>query len=92
MKMSEAELKYGDTGPMKKAIVAQRDIPIDKTIELEDLAYKRTEKSSYLEQGDILTLIGAKTKSTISKDDVIDYDNVEYNFKVAETTQFFNNK
>jgi N,N'-diacetyllegionaminate synthase len=92
LKMSEAELKYGDTGPMKKAIVARYNIDADPTLELKDLAYKRTEQSSSLSQRQILTLIGSKVKKAILKDDIIDYNNVTYNFKVAETQQFYNNK
>lgn len=92
LKMSEAERKYGDIGPMKKAIVAKRKIPAKKEITLEDLAYKRTEESSYLEQGDIISLIGSKALNDIDKDQIISYSNVEYQFNVAETSQFFNNK
>lgn len=91
LKMSEAELKYGDTGPMKKAIVARHNIKVNATIGLKDLAYKRTEQSSYLSQRQILTLIGSKVTKAILQDDIIDYSNVTYNFKVAETEQFYNN-
>lgn len=91
LKMSNAELKYGDTGPMKKAIVARHNIEVDATLVLNDLAYKRTEQSSYLSQRQILTLIGSKVTKAIVKDDIIDYSNVNYNFRVAETKQFYNN-
>ena len=90
--MSDAEKKYGDVGPMKKAIVARRKIPANKEITLEDLAYKRTSESSYLAQSDIKLLVGAKALADIDKDEVIGYNKVEYQFKIAETTQFFNNK
>jgi len=92
LRMSEAELKYGDIGPMKKAIVARRNISLGSKIIMEDLAYKRTEQSSYLEQEDLLTLIGSKALINIDKDDIINFNNVQYNFKITETTQFLYNK
>jgi sialic acid synthase SpsE len=92
LKMSDAELKYGDTGPMKKAIVARHNIEVGKTLEINDFAYKRTEQSSYLSQRQILTLIGSKVTRAITKDDIIDYSNVTYNFKVSKSQQFYNNK
>ncbi len=92
MEMSDAEKKYGDVGPMKKAIVARRKIPVDKVITLEDLAYKRTPESSYLAQHDIELLIGSKAISKIEKDETISYSKIAYKFNVAETGQFFNNK
>jgi sialic acid synthase SpsE len=92
LEMSNAEKKYGNIGPMKKAIVARKKIPANKIIALEDIAYKRTEQSSYLEQSDITSLIGSKSILEINKDEVIDYSNIEYKFNIAETNQFFNNK
>lgn len=92
LEMSDAEKKYGDVGPMKKAIVARRKIPADKVIILEDLAYKRTPESSYLAQKNIDLLIGSKAITEIKKDETISYNKIEYKFNVAETAQFFNNK
>lgn len=92
LEMSEAERKYGDVGPMKKAIVARRKISANKQITLEDLAYKRTSESAYLAQKDIELLVGSKTISDIDKDEIISYNKVEYKFNIAETAQFFNNK
>jgi sialic acid synthase SpsE len=92
LEMSDAEKKYGDVGPMKKAIVARRNIGANKEIALADLAYKRTSVSSYLAQSDIKLLVGSKAVADIKKDEIINYNNVEYRFEIAETTQFFNNK
>lgn len=92
LEMSNAEKKYGNIGPMKKAIVARKKIPENKIITLEDLAYKRTSESSYLSQKDIELLIGSKSINDIEKDEIISYTNVEYKFNVAETNQYFNNK
>lgn len=92
MEMSDAEKKYGDVGPMKKAIVARKKIPAGKSISFNDLAYKRTSESSYLAQSDIELLVGSKVISDIFKDEIIGYKKVEYKFNIAETSQFFNNK
>jgi len=92
LEMSDAEKKYGDIGPMKKAIVARRKIPVDKVITLEDLAYKRTPESSYLAQNGIELLLGSKAISQMQKDEIISYSKIAYKFNVAETAQFFNNK
>ena len=92
IEMSGAEKKYGDTGPMKKAIVARKNIPVNKILELQDIAFKRTPESSFLDQKDIKLLIGMKVHTEIEKDEIIDYRKVEYKFDLAETNQFFNNK
>ena len=92
LKMSDAEKKYGDVGPMKKAIVARKNIPEGTILTIDDLAYKRTTESSYLSQQDLLHLVGSKTKMNVTKDEIIDYNKVNYKFNVAETKQFFNNK
>lgn len=86
--MSEAELKYGDTGPMKKAIVARNNISKDQIIEARDLAYKRTESSSYIEQKDFYSIVGLKATENIETDEVINYSNVEYKFNVSDVSQF----
>ena len=56
-KLSEAEKKYGNTGPMKKAIVARNDIEKGESIDFYNIAYKRTENSSPLQQKEIYKLI-----------------------------------
>ena len=46
IKMSLAEKKYGDTGPMKKAIVARKNLPKGHIISISDIAFKRTNAST----------------------------------------------
>lgn len=89
MQFSDAELNYGNTGPMKKAIVARTNLTAGQTVRLEDVAYKRTETSSMLQQKDIFKLIGAVAKRDIAKDELLGFDNIEYQFKSANFDQFF---
>ncbi|MFU1858158.1 N-acetylneuraminate synthase family protein [Sphingobacterium sp. NGMCC 1.201703] len=92
LQFSIAELNYGNTGPMKKALVARHKINKGKHIRLEDLAYKRTEISSMIRQNDIFKIIDGVAKRDIEVDELITYDNVEYQFKSANFDQFFINK
>lgn len=92
IEMSAAEKKYGDTGPMKKAIVARKEIKKGDKVKLEDLAYKRTPGSSYLDQNSVTSLLGLTALEKIEKDELISYRKLQYEFKLAETAQFFNNK
>lgn len=92
IEMSAAEKKYGDTGPMKKAIVARKKIMKGEKLKLEDLAYKRTPGSSYLDQNSLTSLVGLTAIEEIEKDELISYSKVQYEFKLAETAQFFTNK
>lgn len=86
--ISKAELKYGNVGPMKKAIVARRKIAEGEIIQKESLAYKRTNASVPLGQDEIFNLIGNKATKAINIDEIIDYNNVAYNFEVSDTSQF----
>ncbi|OAV44297.1 N-acetylneuraminate synthase family protein [Lewinella sp. 4G2] len=90
LRMSAAEKKYGDTGPMKKAIVARREIKKGETVSIEDVAFKRTNESAPLKQLDLPKLIGLKAATTIDKDTFIDYSNVEYVYQSNEISQFKN--
>ncbi|MDB4505931.1 N-acetylneuraminate synthase family protein [Saprospiraceae bacterium] len=90
--MSEAEKRYGDTGPMKKAIVARELIPKGTIISLDNIAFKRTNESTYLKQNQVHSLIGLMATSDISKDELIDFSKVEYSFKKADFSQFHNTK
>ncbi|MFA6096761.1 MAG: N-acetylneuraminate synthase family protein [Candidatus Paceibacterota bacterium] len=76
LKMSEAELKYGKIGPMKKAIVARRNIPGGKKIKLEDLWYKRTEEEVKLKQNQIFKLIGSTAAKDIAEDETVTLDKI----------------
>jgi sialic acid synthase SpsE len=86
---SEAELNYGNTGPMKKALVARKDIPTGTIIQLNDLAYKRTDVSSSLIQKDILKILGSEVTIDIQKDEIISYQKINYSFKKQSNDQFF---
>jgi N,N'-diacetyllegionaminate synthase len=88
--MSVGELKYGDTGPMKKAIVARRAIAKGETVTEKDLAYRRTNGSSYVKQNTIHLFVGQKALTDIAEDEIIDFTKVEFGFKLGDFTQFAN--
>lgn len=92
LELSEAELKYGNTGPMKKAIVARETIQEDELITLDKIAFKRTNESSSLKQLELSKLLNNKAKTVIQKDEIIDLSNVEYQFVLPEISQFKNTK
>jgi|SRR5690606_17513961 len=89
MSFSEAEKNYGNTGPMKKALVARKDIAAGTIIQLEDLAYKRTDESSSLIQKDILKILGSEVTIDILQNELISYSKIKYNFKKQSNDQFF---
>ena len=91
-KYSEAELNYGNTGPMKKAIVARVKINRGDAITKKNIAFKRTEVSSPLLQKDIMKIIGTTATKDIEVDEIIGYDKVEYEFKKENFDQFFISK
>ena len=80
LKMSPAELKYGNTGPMKKAIVAKENIKKGEKLSLNNLCYKRTVEECPIKQNQFLQLIGLKAISNIEKDEIIDFNKIEYKF------------
>lgn len=88
LKMSQAELAYGNTGPMKKAIVAARNIKKGETINLDSIGFKRTNESTYVLQNFLPRLIGLKANRDIEKDAFIDFSNIEYEFKKESFDQF----
>ncbi len=88
--MSDAEKKYGNTGPMKKAIVARRDIAAGEVLTLEHIAFKRTNEGTYVKQKQMGQLLGSTTNQDILKDTIIDFSNIEYTFKVDDFSQFEN--
>ena len=88
LKMSDAELSYGNTGPMKKAIVAEVNIKKGETITLDKIGFKRTNESTYMLQYFLPKLIGLKANKNISVDEFIDFSNVSYEFKKADSSQF----
>ena len=90
--LSEPEKAYGNVGPMKKAIVARRDIKKGEKLSLENLWFKRTPEESTIQQKQFLQLLGSKATIDIKKDDIIDFTKIEYKFKTLELEQFTNLK
>jgi len=90
LRISDAEKKYGDTGPMKKAIVARKTIEKGEKICIENIAFKRTNESSTLKQLDLPKLIGLEVLDTIEKDTFIDFSKVKYAFQKQDISQFQN--
>ena len=88
--MSAAEKKYGNTGPMKKALVAREDIEAGEVLTLEHIAFKRTNAGTYIKQNQIGQLLGSTTNQKILKDTIIDFSKIEYVFKVEDFSQFEN--
>jgi len=86
--MSEAELKYGDTGPMKKALVARKKIKKGEKILPEHIAFKRTKSSSYLKQNSFSLIIGSEALKDIDEDEILSFSNLSYEFKVQDFSQF----
>ena len=70
--MSKSELEYGNTGPMKKAIVAGKDIKKGERLSLDNLWFKRTKEKSSIKQNQFLQLIDRKATKNIKKDEIID--------------------
>lgn len=87
--LSTAELNYGNTGPMKKALVANKPIKKGEELTREHIAFKRTEKSSSLLQKDFNKLLGSIAVVDINEDEILDFSNVEYQFKKQSFDQFF---
>jgi N,N'-diacetyllegionaminate synthase len=90
--LSEPEKAYGNIGPMKKAIVARRDIKKGEKLSKENLWFKRTGEESTIQQKQFIQLVGSKAKVEIKKDDVIDFTKIQYTFKTLDIEQFTNIK
>ena len=88
LKMSEAELEYGNTGPMKKAIVAKRNIKKGERLSLDTLWFKRTVEESPIKQNQFLQLIGLESTKDIEKDEIIDFSKIKYKFKKTDLEGF----
>ena len=88
LKMSEAELKYGNTGPMKKAVVAKKDIKKGEKLTLDNLWFKRTVEESPIKQNQFLQLIGLRALHDIKEDEIVDFSKVEYKFKKVDLVNF----
>lgn len=92
LKMSDAELNYGNTGPMKKAIVAKKDIKKGEKLSLNNLWFKRTEESSSLKQNVFPQLLGLTAKKDIKEDEIIDFSKVNFEFKKQSLKDFTHKK
>jgi sialic acid synthase SpsE len=79
--MSEAELKYGNTGPMKKAVVAKKQIRKGERLSKNNLWFKRTMEESSVKQKDFSRLIGLEVTGDIGKDEIVDFSKVKYEFQ-----------
>ena len=88
LKMSKAELAYGNVGPMKKAIVAKKFIKKGDKLSLDNLWFKRTEEESYIKQNQFLQLIGLEAIEDIKEDEIVDFRKVNYEFKKADSESF----
>jgi sialic acid synthase SpsE len=84
LRMSKAELEYGNVGPMKKAIVAKKFIKKGEKLSFDNLWFKRTEEGSPIKQNQFLQLIGLEATENIKEDEIIDFTNVKYEFKKAD--------
>lgn len=83
--MSQQELEYGGTGPMKKAIVAKRAIKSGERLSLENLWFKRTKEESPVRQNQFLELIGLEVKEDICEDEIVDFSKVRYERNKADS-------
>ncbi|MFX0087341.1 MAG: N-acetylneuraminate synthase family protein [Candidatus Hodarchaeota archaeon] len=88
--MSDAEKKYGNIGPMKKAIVAKKDIQRGEKLSLDNLWFKRTQEESYIQQNQFLQLIGLEANVDIKEDEIIDFSNTKYQFRKLGEQDFTN--
>jgi sialic acid synthase SpsE len=78
LKMSEAELEYGNVGPMKKAVVAKKFIKKGEKLSFDKLWFKRTEEGSPIKQNQFLQLVGLEATRDIKEDEIIDFSKVKY--------------
>lgn len=81
LNLSEPELKYGNTGPMKKAIVANKEIKKGEVLTKDKLWFKRTEEESTVKQIQYQDLLGLKANKEIKEDEIIDFSKVDYEFQ-----------
>ena len=92
MKMSDAELNYGNTGPLKKAIVAKHNIRKGEKLTLDNLCFKRTEGSTPIKQNAFIQLLGLKTNCDIKEDEIVDFQKVDYKFVKRSLKDFTHKK
>lgn len=88
LEMSKAEKKYGETGPMKKAIVARVEIQKGEQLSLDKIAFKRTNAPTYMKQHQLFSIMGLTVSRAIKKDELIDFSNVDFQFQLADFSHF----
>lgn len=86
--LSAGERKYGETGPMKKAIVAARALPAGHVLQLEDLAFRRTDEVTFMRQNQFLQLVGLETRQAIAAEDIVDFSKVHFKFQAPSAADF----
>jgi sialic acid synthase SpsE len=86
--MSPAEKKYGNLGPMKKAIVAKKDIQKGMKLSLDNVWFKRTQEESYIQQNQFLNIIGLEAAVNINSDEIIDFSKIKYEFQKMKEQDF----
>lgn len=77
MRMSKAELNYGEIGPMKKAIVALKNIKKGEQITMGNIWFKRTGEISSLKQNQLFSIIGLKASRNIRRDETVDFNKLK---------------
>ncbi|AEG18375.1 N-acetylneuraminic acid synthase domain protein [Methanobacterium paludis] len=90
LELSDPEKKYGNVGPMKKAIVAKKFIKEGENLSLDNLWFKRTIEESPIEQNEFLKLLGLKAIKDIKEDELITFDKIKYEFKNNNLEDFTN--
>ncbi len=75
IELNKYEKEYGKIGPIKKAIIANKDIDKDKEISLQNIVFKRTNKISNIKQKEVQNLLNRKAKDKIRKNELITFDN-----------------
>jgi sialic acid synthase SpsE len=73
--LNQYEKEYAKIGPMKKAIVAERDISKDEVISLQNIAFKRTKKVGTISQRELENLLKRKASHKIKKNEFITFKN-----------------
>lgn len=84
LNLSVPERKYGNTGPMKKALVARQKIKAGDKLTLENLWFKRTEQETPVKQKELLRLVGLTAARDIEANELIDYSQVNYAFRIPD--------
>jgi len=77
LELNDSELKYGAVGPMKKAIIATRDIAAGEVLTAADVTLKRSGGQTYMKQTFLPMVIGRKTAAALKKHEKIEFEKLE---------------